>query len=557
MLQFNTRLQRKCQKYWLPIVVFVILLVFVLYPTITVLDKSFNVAGNVGLGNFVDFFTQPHYFRILWQSVLVALAVAVGATVLGLIIALVVFKTTLPLRRMFSVVAVIPIIIPGFVATLAYIFLFGRNGLLTYQLFNWTPDIYSWKSVIIIQGLDSVVTTFLLISAVLVSIDSQIEDAARNLGASEWEVLTSVTLPLARPGIIGALLLVFMGSMSDFSTPIIIGGKFSTLASASYTQLVGRYNLEMSSTFNIILMVVCVFVFWLYTRAQSSDSKVRLQTSGQQRKTLQLPKPLLYGMWAVCLLFAIYIFMQLGAVLLAAFTKHIGANYGFTLEYFQNMTVRSWTSVTNSLVFATVTAVVMSLSGILIAYLVTRIQFRGRILLDLLTTLPHAIPGTLFGVGYVMAFNQRHLMLAGTWFIVVVLTIVRQLPLGLRTGVSVLSQKDRAIEDASASLGANRFTTFLRIILPMARPALVVSAMYSFVFTIQTIGAIIFVVTPGTKLLSYDLFNAIYKGEIGFAAALSVIMLLISAIGMVAIFIFSRREAAGTWFRRAIGRTPA
>ncbi|MDD5605684.1 MAG: ABC transporter permease subunit, partial [Dehalococcoidales bacterium] len=355
--------------------------------------------------------------------------------------------------------------------------------------------------------------------------------------------------------IIGAMLLVFMNSMADFSTPIIIGGQFSTLASASYTQLVGTYNLEMASTLNVVLLAVCLVVFFLYSRSQAEDSKIRTQLSGQQRKPLALPKPVQYAMWAVCLLFAIYIFMQLAAVFLAAFTKHLGANYALTLEYFQRLPYRGWNSIINSLVFATITAIVMSLLGIVIAYLVTRIKFKGRSALDFITTIPFAVPGTLFGVGYVMAFNQPPVLLTGTWFIVVALTIIRQLPLGLRSGVNVLSQQDRSIEDASASLGANRFVTFLRVILPMARPAILVSAIYAFVITIQTVGAIIFVVTPGTKLLSIDVFYAVYKGEIGFAAALSVIMLAISAIGVIIILIISQKGAAGKWLQRAISRT--
>ena len=549
------KLMKLIKNYWLPVVIFCILIVMVLYPTLTVLVKSLRSDGQTGLGNFTQMFSQPHYARIFWQSILVALGVATGATILGLILAIVVFKTTLPLRKTFAAAAILPIIIPGFVATLAYIFLFGRNGLLTYQLFGWSPDIYSWKSVLIIQTLDSTVTTFLLISAVLVSLNSELEDAARNLGASEWKVLTTVTLPLSRAGIIGAALLVFMGSMSDFSTPLIIGGDFSTLASASYTQLLGRYNLEFASTLNVALLAVCLVVFYIYSRAQSSGEKIQTQARGGERKVLSLPKLIRYPLWLVCALFTSYIFLQLAAVFLAAFTKHLGADYGFTLEYFQRLPARGWNSILNSLVFATVTAIVMSLAGIIIAYLVTRIEFRGRKLLDMLTTLPFAIPGTMFGVGYVMAFNQPPLLLTGTWVIVVALTIIRQLPLGLRTGVSVLSQQDRAIEDASASLGASRVSTFIRIILPNARPALLVSALYAFVITIQTVGAIIFVVTPGTKLLSIDVFNAVYKGEIGIAASLSVIMLTLSAIGMAAIYLILNREAAATWLGRVVGRT--
>ncbi|NLE09357.1 MAG: iron ABC transporter permease [Dehalococcoidales bacterium] len=551
------KIKKSIKKYWLPLTIFALMLVVVVYPAATVMVKSFSAGGEAGLDNFIQLFTQPRFFNTVWQSILVASGVSVTSTLLGLILALVVFKTTLPLRKTFGAAAVIPIIIPGFVATLSFIFLFGRNGLLTYQLFGLSPDVYSWKSVFIIQSLDSVVTTFLLISAVLTSIDSQLEDAARNLGAGEWKVLTTVTLPLSRLGIIGAMLLVFMGSMSDFGTPLIVGGRFSTLASASYSQLVGNYNLEMASTLNVVLMVICLIVFYVYSRVQSSENKIRMQAGSQQRKMLALPKPVLYVMWTVCLLFSLYIFSQLAGVFLAAFTKHLGANYGLTLEYFQRLPVRRWNSILNSLGFATITAVVMSLSGIVIAYLVTRMEFRGRSLLDLVTTLPHAIPGTLFGVGYVMAFNQPPLLLTGTWFIVLLLTVIRQLPLGLRSGVSVLSQQDRSTEDASLSLGANRLVTFWKVILPGARNALLVSALYAFVITIQTVGAIIFVINPGTKLLSIDVFIAVYKGEIGFAAALSVVMLLISAVGMVCIYVITQREAAIKWFSRAIGRTPA
>jgi iron(III) transport system permease protein len=270
------------------------------------------------------------------------------------------------------------------VATLSFIFLFGRNGLLTYQLFGFSPDIYSWKSVFLVQSLDSVVTTFLLSSAVLTTIDSQLEDAARNLGASEWKVLTTVTLPLSRIGIIGAMLLVFMGSMSDFGTPLIVGGRFSTLASASYSQLVGNYNLEMASTLNVLLLIICLIVFFFYSRVQSQENRIRTQSSGQPRKPLNLPKPVLYIMWTVCLLFTLYIFSQLAGVLLAAFTKHLGANYGFTLEYFQRLPVRGWNSNLNSLVFCNNYRCCHEPCRYYHhSYLVTRLEFRGRSLLDL------------------------------------------------------------------------------------------------------------------------------------------------------------------------------
>ncbi len=548
----------KWHKYVLPVIVLLVLILFVLYPTLGVLLKSLTLKGQPGLGNYVAVFTQPHLFRTIWGGLLVAGGAATLSTLLGLIVALTVFKTALPLRRLFTAAAVLPMIIPGFVNSLAYIFLFGRNGLITYKLLNLTWDIYSWRSVLILQTLGFTTTTFLLISVVLVGVDSQAEDAARNLGASEWEVLTTVTLPLIRPGLISALLLAFLRSMADFGTPFIVGGKFNTLATASYTQLIGTYNMEMASTLNVILLVFCLGAFWLYSRAQAAGAGVQVQAESGERKALNLSRPVEAAMWAVSLLFSTIIFMLLVSVFLAAFTKHLGGDFTLTLEHFQILPQRGWNSTRNTLLFATVTSVMMSLSGIVIAYLVTRIEFRGRGLLDFLATLPFAIPGTFMGVGYALTFSRPPLVLSGTWAVVVACTVIRELPLGLRAGASVLAQQDRSIEDASANLGASRTTTFLRIIMPLARPALLVSALYAFVSTVKTLGAIIFLITPSNKVLSADVFEATVRGDVGDAAALSMVVVLVAALGVLAIYAVSMREATQTWFRKVLtSRTPA
>jgi len=466
----------------------------------------------------------------------------------------VVFKTDLPFRRLFSATAVLPLIIPGFVATLAFIFLFGRNGIISYQWLGLDLDIYSWKSVLSVQAVDFTTIAFLLISAVLTTVDSQVEDAARNLGASEWKVFTTVTIPLVRPGIIASLILIFMRSMADFGTPLLIGGKFNTLASASYTQLIGRYDMPMASALNTLLLIACILAFWLYLRAQKSQSAVRAHYVAE-RKNLNLPAPIRYALWVMSLLFSIYILMIIISVFLAAFTKHLGANYALTLEYFCMLPQRSLNSIINTIVFASGAAVTMSFTGVVLAYICTRTRFRGRGVLEFIATLPFAVPGTLIGVGYILAFNQVPLLLTGTWVIVFMLVLIRELPLGLRSGISVLEQQDRSIDEASTNLGASRITTFFQIILPMAKSALLVSSLYAFVSTVQTVGAIIFVITPGTKLLSVDVFEAIYKGEIGVAAAQSVTMLLVSAIGVAAIYLISQREATARWMRKVMAQT--
>jgi len=263
-------------------------------------------------------------------------------------------------------------------------------------------------------------------------------------------------------------------------------------------------------------------------------------------------------MWILSLLFSVIIFMLLISIFLAAFTKHLGADFTLTLEHLRILPQRGWNSTRNTLLFATVTSVIMSLMGIIIAYLVTRIEFRGRGMLDLMATLPFAIPGTFMGVGYALTFSRPPLVLSGTWAIVVACTVIRELPLGLRSGVSVLTQQDRSIEDASANLGASRITTFLRIIVPLARPALLVSALYAFVSTVKTLGAIIFLITPSNKVLSADVFEATVRGDVGDAAALSLVVVLVAALGVLAIYTISLRETTQTWVRKVLtSRTPA
>jgi iron(III) transport system permease protein len=539
------------REYLLPSVILLALFTFIIYPTLTVAAKSLTVDGQVSFANYAQVLTSPYLRRTIVNSLPVSIASAAISTLLGLIIALVVFKTDLPGRPILGLAAVLPMIIPGFANTLAYIFLFGRNGLITYKWLNLTWDIYSWRSVLILQSL-ALSTTFLLISSVLIGVDSRVEDAARNLGSSEWKVLTSVTLPLIRPGLIGAALLAFLRSMADFSTPYLVGGKFNTLATASYTQLIGTYNTEMASTLSMILLLICTVAFWLYTRAQAASEKVRATTEGGKPKSLKLHKSVKWSMWTVSMLYALLTFMLLGSVFLAAFSKHLGGDSGFTMAHFEILPQRGWNSTRNTILFATVTSVIVSSMGIVMAYLLTRVEFRGRSALDLLATLPYAIPGTFMGIGYALAFSRPPLVISGTWAIVIACTVIRELPMGLRAGVSVLMQQDRSVEDAAANLGASKLRAFRDVIIPAARPALVVTSLYAFIATVKTLGAIIFLITPSNKVLSADIFEATVRGEVGDASALSIVVIVVAAIGMLAIYAINSREAAQEWIHNAL-----
>lgn len=538
-------------SHFLLAVIALILVTFILYPTAIVLIQSFDNNGAISANNYLKVFSDPHLKQAIINSIPVAAISSIISTFLGLVIALVVFKTSLPGRKIIGFAAVVPMVIPGFALTVAYIFLFGRNGLITYRWLDITWKIYSWRSVLILQSLN-LSTTFFLISAVLVGVDSRVEDAARSLGANELTVLGSVTLPLIWPAVLSAALLAFLRSLADFSTPYIVGGAFNTLATEAYSQMIGKYNIGLASALSIVLLIFSIVVFWFYTRAQKSSEQVRTESESNKPKLIDFNKPIQAVMWLISASYTLLVFMLMFSVFLAAFTKYLGGGFELTLDHVNILANRGWNSTRNTLIFASVTSVLVSFMGIVLAYLLTRIKFKGNKMMDLLATMPYAIPGTFMGIGYALAFSKPPIVISGTWAIVIACTVIRELPMGLRAGMNVLMQQDRSIEDAAVNLGASKFRAFFDIIIPTSKSALLVTSIYAFISTVKTLGAIIFLITPSNKVLSADVFEATVRGEVGDASALSLVVILVSALGLLIIFGLNSREAAQKWIKNSM-----
>jgi len=537
------RLHHSAGIWILSIGVLFFLILFVAYPAISVLIKSMQPAAGWSISNYTSLAGSQSFLRLVIQSVRVSACSAAVATLLGTLIAVLVIKTSIPLRFYFALAAVIPIILPGFITAISYIFLFGRNGLITYKLLGISWDVYSWKSVCILQAIDQTTTAFLMVTAALMTIGSRLEESARTLGAKEWRILWTITLKLALPMIVASFLLNFMRAMGDFGTPLIVGGPFDTLASASYSQLIGRYNLSMAATYNVVLLLISMVVYFGYIQLEKKYAGNEMSWRSGTTGNLQLEGWLIWLAWSIGLFFALLIGVLVIAVFVAAFTKHMGYDYQFTLKYFIVIWERGLGSTFNTFAFALVVGICASFGGQIFAYLIQRVKAPGSRVLDVLATMPFALPGTFIGVGYAIAFNTPPLLLTGTWFIVAMNLVIRKLPLGLRTGSALLNSMDSSLDEASALLGSSRLQTFLRITLPNLRPAMVVCGLYAFVTTIQALGSIIFIITPGTKLLSVDVFEAVVRGDLGVAAAYSMLMLIMGTLGGIALlFLASRRR---------------
>lgn len=513
---------------------FLFILIFSLYPIGAVLVQSFRDRRGFTLKYYQTFFQDPYYYTIIFNSLKVAFCTAAIALTLGTLFAVLVYKTDLPVKKLLQAGVLLPMITPGYIVALVYVYLFGRNGLITCRLLGLEPNIYGWKSVVFLQSIGATVTAFLLISSVLLTIPQEVEEAAANLGSSEGEIFRRVTLPLLWPGILSAGLLIIMGSIADFGTPIIVGGNFHTLASAAYFEIIGKFNPNMAATLSVFLLLPSLILFGIFNRLfKGYGQKVgrirRFALKGPAAFLLSLP-PLLYTL----LTFTFFV-----SAFLAAFTKYFGYDFSLTFEYMKvalGLADETLDPMKNTIIYATVTGVAVAFLGMAFAYLVLRGDYRGKKYFDFAVLLPFAVPGTFMGIGYLLAFHNPPLVLTGTALIIMLNCLVRELPVAYRMGYATLAQIDKSIEEASFNLGADRFTTFYRVVLPLMRQAATFSMIYAFNATAKALGAIIFLVTAHTKVLSVKIFEATINRHFGVGAAYSLFMVAITGIGMLLIW---------------------
>ncbi|WP_423792735.1 ABC transporter permease [Methanocaldococcus indicus] len=458
----------------------------------------------------------------------------------GLLFSILIFKTDIKGKLFFKIAVLLPIITPGYITSLAYIYLFGRNGIITNSLLGLDINIYSWKSVVILQSIDYTTLAFFVISAVLLSIDSNLEDAARTLGAKEFRIFTDITLPLLLPGLLSAGILIFMESLADFGTPIIVGGNFNTLATAAYFEVIGNYNLEMASVLCIILLIPSIIIFAIYSKINKGYSQ-----RYPKIKTYNLKELDKFLISIPAIIFSLFVYLLFFSVFLAGFTKGFGYNYTFTLEYFIEALNHGKYAIFNTILYSISTSILAGLLGSIYAYLVVRDKFVGRKALDFLAVMPFAIPGTFMGIGYLIAFSNPPLLLVGTSLIIILNCVIRKLPFSFKTCCATLLQIDKSFEDVSLTLGADRIRTFLKVVFPLLKPAVIFSMIYVFISTVKTLGSIIFLITPDTMVLSALVFESTINYNFGVAACYAIIMIILSVLGTILLLKFKGDKS---WF---------
>jgi len=470
-------------------------------------------------------------FGALRNSVLLALGVGMTATALGLSFALLAQRSRFPIRALMGPFSTLSMITPPFVLGLAMIYMFGRQGFITNQLLGLsTTAFYGPLGVGVAQVLAFTPLAYLVMTGVVRSLDPAMEEAAQTLRATRWRLFRTVTWPLLRPGLANAFLLVVIESLADFGNPLILGSGVPFLPTQVFDAINGRYDQNEAAVYGVVLlaMTVGVFVLQHYWLRRASYVTVTGKPSGGHPSplpgALEYPMTIAFGLWT---LLGIVLY---ASVFFGSFVKLWGFNNTFTLEHYEALRTSGFGVFLNTARLAAIAAVPSALVGFLLAYVVGRLSFPGRSLLEFTSMLSFAVPGTVMGIGYVLAFHSGPLRLTGTELIIILAFIFRNMPVGIRSGLAALQQIDRSLEEASTTLRASNVTTLRRILFPLLVPAVISGLMFSFVRAMTAISQVIFLVTPSTNLATVLILSWVNHGSIGRGAALSCVLIAAMAV---------------------------
>jgi iron(III) transport system permease protein len=523
--------------------IFIAIFIFVLFPLFKVLYLSFtNNEGVFTLQTFWEIISKVSYRKTFMNSMWLGVITAVLASIIGYIFAYAITRTNIPFKGFFKMIATLPIISPPFVLSLSMIFLFGRMGVITNKLFGIDSfNIYGLNSLIVIQVMSFFPIAYLTLTGILEAIDPSVEDAALNLGASRWQIFKSITLPLSMPGIVSAVLLVFIQSLEDFSNPAVIGGNYSTLAVEAYRVITGMYELKSGAVLAILLLLPTLIAYVLQKYWISGKSFVTVTGKPSQIRPKISERHIVIPIFIVCLIFSAIIILFYGTVLFGAFVKVWGINNTLTFDHFKYVLSLGWEPLKNSIVIAAIVTPITGLLGMIIAYLVMRKEFIGKHFMEFSSMLTFALPGTVVGIGYILAFNDKPFLLTGTLAILVIALTFRNMPVGIEAGTSALQQIDKSIEEASINLGASSSQTFKKITLPLIKQAFFSGLVFAFVRAMTAVSSIIFLISARWNLATAKIFSLFEVSKFSDAAAYIVIMItvIMLAIGILNLLVGS------------------
>lgn len=513
------------------VMLWLLLGVFVLYPLCRLFAMTFWVDGNFTFENLRPFLDNWYDRRSAVNSILLGCSVGLAGTALGFIFAFVTTRLNLPtwLKFALSAITILPLISPPFTSSIALTLLLGPNGMVL-QFFGLDNfNFYGFWGTFISETLTFFPVAFMTISTILARIDPNLEDAAYSLGASSSEVFRTVTLPLAAPGIANAFLLVFSCSLADFATPQVLGGhSFPVLPTQAYLQITGMYDFKGGAALSFMLLIPALVVYALQHYWVSKKSFVTVSGKAGGKSSIKGPglalTTIMGSVVAIVIAFIIAIY---AVILVGSLVKVWGVNNTITFDNYHYVLTHGMKAIKDTLIIACIGTPLGGLLAVLVGYVTTRLKIRGHKTLETVSLLNYTLPGTVVGIAYIIAFNDKPIVLTGTIYILIAAYLFRYSSAGIRNVIAALTQIDPSIEEASRSLGAGSARTFISITIPLVLPAILAGMKYLFIHSMTAISATIFLISVNWTLITTRILECMTELQFAQACAFSVILILL------------------------------
>jgi len=505
--------------------------------------------GGVTLRHFQRVITDPSALELLSASFLYSAGAALLAFAIGTAMAWVVERSDVPVRNLWYGLALVPLIIPGIVHTIGWVFLLspeiGWINAPLKALFGFSLPVYSLPGMIWVQGLHDAPFAFVLMGAALRTMDPSLEEAAAAARANPWQTLRRISLPLLLPASAGVLLILFVRTLESFEVPAIIGlpGRVFVYTSRIYLSL-NQYppNFGLAAAFATTLLGISVIALAVHRRLTRRSEAYATVTGKAYR-----PRRVELGRWrsvaiAVLVVYALGgVFLPIIVLLYSSFLRvyvvpspeSLGTltlnNYAFILT--DDTTLRA---LGNSALLGVTTATVVVLFTAVIAWLTVRSKTPGRGILDFVAFVPIAIPGIVLGISLIWVYFTVPIRIYGTLWILLVAYVTRFMPYGMRSLSAGLIQIHRELEEAAQAAGARWWPTFRRITLPLLRPVLLATWIYVFIISLRELSSGILLYSSQSVVLAIRIFDLREAGQYTAIAALSII-LIVSLVVLVAV----------------------
>ncbi|MBO2515951.1 MAG: ABC transporter permease [Clostridiales bacterium] len=442
-----------------------------------------------------------------------------------------------PMKKLFDVVSLLPVVSPPFVLSLSMILLFGKSGLVTRSLLGiYDSDIYGFWGILIVQGMTFFPVCYLMLKGLLNNIDCSMEEAARDMGASRFRVFMNVTLPLMLPGLGNAFLVTFIESVADFANPMLIGGNYDTLATTIYLRITGgTYDTNGAAAMAVVLLGITLILFFVQKYWLEKKTAATLTGKASRARMPIEDKSVRIPLSVFCTAVSAFVIMLYIAVPFGSLFNLWGRDYSLSFKWYEYMFKQDGLrAFKDSFILSLIASPVTALLSMIISYLVVKKKFKLKGFIEVVSMLAMAVPGTVLGVGFIRAFANGVFRTGfmqgfyGSGAILVVVFVVRSLPVGTRSGISALRQIDKSIEESAYDMGAGSGKVFTTVTLPLIKESFFSGLVTTFVRSITAISAIILLVTPQFLLITCRINEFAEKGSYGVACAYATILIIIT-----------------------------